>query len=334
MQIFSLFGIPVAVSGWFLFLLFFFTRGLPTLREKIIWAVVITVSVLVHEFGHATLSKRYGLGPRIWLTGWGGATVHQHAKKDSHEALILIAGPGFGYLLGGLCWGLLMGLPDLSLEQMNFLAQMVWVNIFWSTLNLIPVFPLDGGQLLRVALLQKLKPRKAERITHSVGLGIALLGVGYGVSGEDFYVAILCGFMAFQNYKLLSSGRASGVIRPKNHYAKELLLEAEQTLADGRWHEAARLSYQIRDQAALSDEVLARTWAVLAVAEFHKGSLALAVKCAARAAQTPALMRVWADALVQLGRYGEAREVLDEPVAKGIEPAELSRLQDAIRGRG
>lgn len=70
------------------------------------WVVVVFVSVLVHELGHALAARAVGLPARISLHGAGGTTHHQPPQRDSvrQDVLISLAGPAAGFLLGALAW--------------------------------------------------------------------------------------------------------------------------------------------------------------------------------------------------------------------------------------
>jgi len=77
------------------------------------------------------------------------------------------------------------------------------VNIFWGLINLVPVFPLDGGNVARYALLQ-FDPRDGVRkslwISVVAGGLVAVLGLVYF---RSIYMAFLFGFLAFQSYQSL-----------------------------------------------------------------------------------------------------------------------------------
>ena len=122
--------------------------------EASLWAVVICISLLVHEFGHALTAVAFGQRATIELVGFGGVTRrHGHAPTAFQEFLIVFNGPLAGFALCVLSYFLYVhwgnNLPVLfqDLLQISFYA-----NAFWTILNLLPVQPLDGGQLLRITL--------------------------------------------------------------------------------------------------------------------------------------------------------------------------------------
>jgi stage IV sporulation protein FB len=82
---------------------------------------------------------------------------------------------------------------------------LLWVNIFWGLINLLPVFPLDGGNVARNILVQ-LDPmngvRKSLWVSVITGGLIALLAL---VLLRSIYMAFLFGLLAFQSYQSLQS---------------------------------------------------------------------------------------------------------------------------------
>jgi stage IV sporulation protein FB len=80
---------------------------------------------------------------------------------------------------------------------------LLWVNIFWGFINLLPVYPLDGGHIARNVLLQ-VDPadgvRKSMWVSVVTGALIALFAFFFL---RSLYMAILFGFLAFQSYQSL-----------------------------------------------------------------------------------------------------------------------------------
>ena len=113
--------IPVFVSGWYLLLMaYFFLIGNQSMADGFIFAGVATVSLLVHEFGHGLMAKRFHLEPRILLHGWGGLCAHRPARRDRDDILIVGAGPSAGLLLGLVALGVRMA---IEYQLPGWLAQ-------------------------------------------------------------------------------------------------------------------------------------------------------------------------------------------------------------------
>ncbi len=142
---------------------------------------VLLLSLLTHELGHAFLARRAGQEPVIVIRAFGGVTtwVPLHPVTRRTAILITLAGPGAGLLLAAGCFGLLQSLPQAWLDARfgitlaNLLAWLVQINGFWSVINLLPVLPFDGGQVLAVALGPD-RRRLAAGISMVVGLVAAI----------------------------------------------------------------------------------------------------------------------------------------------------------------
>lgn len=289
--LFKLRGIPVFVSFWYLLLMAFFSMGIGRDLGGAyagIFIGVVTLSLLVHEFGHGLVARRYGLRPSILLHGWGGLCAHQPAQRDRHDALIIAMGPGAGLLLGLVTWGVSLALDPAWLAARPmlefFISQMIWVNFVWTFINLVPMWPLDGGQLFNIGLKQKLSVAKTHRATHMVGLGIALLAVLFALNYGFFFGAILAGLLAYENLSRLRSAPQVRGEAPTlaSAHASELYQQAIDAMARHDWEEAARLGHMMRTES-LSKDQLEQAWELLAVATTNKGEYAEALRYIERA---------------------------------------------------
>ncbi len=205
---FSALGIPVRVSPWFWVLSALLGR--MELQQDPFhfasWMAVVFISILVHELGHALTARLFGYSPRIVLHQFGGIAlfVPDRGYTTSRAILITAAGPAAGLALGSIALvvGLVLSLQGVDIPERwdRMIFQLVLVNFFWGFLNLLPVLPLDGGQLTREVLVH-LSPRQGIRWTLIVSLitagGIALLSLSLL---QDLYLALMFGLMAFMNF--------------------------------------------------------------------------------------------------------------------------------------
>lgn len=307
----SLFGVPVSVTaGFFLMSGYFFYvmgagRALP-------FVVAVLLSLLVHEFGHALVAKRLGLDPRVLLQAFGGLTFHERAARDRDDVMILAAGPGAGLAFGGVCLlALRTVVPTYELSGHSFvvalLGQLAMINLFWSLANLVPVWPLDGGQLFRLLLVRLLGPSRGESWTHRVGLGLggALALMAY-FSGQRF-ITVLLAMLAFQNFSRLQAGISTdGLSRRARAKGRQAIEDAERALGEGRFEEAARAAHRLRAETILDESVLARVWTVLSVATVGLGRYQEALSYIRRAPPGPVVAEAHAAAAVGLGLRDEA----------------------------
>jgi Zn-dependent protease len=334
LYVFSIGDIPVRVSMWYgLLLLYWFQGG--DLQRNLIWAVVVTVSILFHELGHAVVARHYGLRPQILLHGLGGLCFHDRARRDRHDVLIIAAGPGAGLLLGGATW--LFDAVGADLVQghawvADVVRMSLWVNILWSLVNLLPLWPLDGGQLFRIGLLRLAKPKLAEQITHWTALtllGVALLAGWYMGS---LLIVILAAWIGWSNVQALRGSRASGPIRTANKHAAHLLGLARESYGRGDFGEAARLCHQLRKESNVADAVLAETWRILGCSAARLGEHAEALSYL-RHVQKPTtdVTEARIECLYALGRDDELEALLASPEFEKIPAARREEILGVVR---
>ncbi|MDO4583009.1 MAG: site-2 protease family protein [Planctomycetia bacterium] len=226
---FQWFGIPIRISPWFWFLAILLGAGANNAQGLVLWVAAVLVSILVHELGHAVVLRHYGFDPRIVLYSFGGLTIHNrtHRLFWYENILISFAGPLAGFLflclilgifyllgyhhVGNLVLGLFrsdVSLPIIVSPYMTyFLFYLVQVNLFWGILNLMPIFPLDGGQITR-ELLQWFSPYRGFRWTMQISMGVSLALALYFFSQGSFFAPVMFGMIAFSNYQMLQMYRS------------------------------------------------------------------------------------------------------------------------------
>jgi Zn-dependent protease len=142
--------------------------------------------VLLHEFGHALMAKRFGIGTEdITLYPIGGvARLHRMPRAPGAELLIALAGPAVNFaIVGALMLLGFLGLDGLvaGTAVAALLAQLVLVNLILGLFNLIPAFPMDGGRVLRALLGGWMGRAQATTIAASIGRTLALLFGLFGI---------------------------------------------------------------------------------------------------------------------------------------------------------
>jgi Zn-dependent protease len=226
---FSIFRVPVRVHPlfWLVGLLLGARAGDPI--ELVGWMIAFFVSILIHELGHAAAMRAYGFYPSITLYGLGGFTSYgesAYSRRPSGLSHIAIsaAGPAAGFALVALLAGALMAAGFQVAYQFEFppglwiwVPKIVWseafrrlinqlflVNIFWGILNLLPVYPLDGGQIAREVLVT-IHPADGARWSLMISfVTAALIAVVALVQWQDVFGAILFGYLAYVSYATLA----------------------------------------------------------------------------------------------------------------------------------
>jgi stage IV sporulation protein FB len=239
---FRVFGFPVRVHPFFWLATFLLGSRADEPTEIFIWVAVVFVSILVHELGHTTLQRHYGGHPRITLYSFGGlASCSDCDRSPTSQLAILFAGPLAGFLLAaavllgirlsGHSAGIAIARSAEDIVNTRFaypinligsfyaffqpfesriltlvLIQLVYVNIAWGLLNLLPVYPLDGGQISR-ELFTLGNPRSGIIQSLQLSIGVAALLAAYFLLHERYYTGLMFGYFAYANIQTLQAYR-------------------------------------------------------------------------------------------------------------------------------
>jgi Zn-dependent protease len=123
------------------------------------WMLLVTLSVLVHELGHATAARAFGTKPSIHLVGLGGLTRAEGAERFEwwRDVLFTLAGPAAGLALGVLGGLVVWLVGDHAHEAVRYFGMgLLIANVSWTVLNLLPISTLDGGRIAAVLLTRAL----------------------------------------------------------------------------------------------------------------------------------------------------------------------------------
>jgi stage IV sporulation protein FB len=227
---FRVLGIPVRVSPWFwagsvMFAISGHERADPLV--SIVIVAVIFASILVHELGHAFMQRRFGGRPWITLIAIGGlASCNDCDRSPKSQILISLAGPAAGFAFAALILAALKAsgrqivfgsyegvlgffLPDWNPPLTSWLLEnaafyLLQVNILWGIVNLLPVYPLDGGRVAREVLTLK---NPVAGIVQSLWLscGTAAAVAIYGLLNNNIFTIFMFGYLAYASYQTLQA---------------------------------------------------------------------------------------------------------------------------------
>ena len=185
------------------------SRGDKGLLWVLLWILVVVVSVLAHEIGHAVALARYRRPAAITLHGLGGVTTHAGGLSSVQNIVVHLAGPVPMLLLVGLPARYWYG--SFNSEFLFRLAYDLYqINFWWSIINLMPVWPLDGGQVL--ASITQLRSRHGNMpLVHWVSITVAIIGGGWAlaVNRDNGYIFLFGLLLAVQNFMKLRGSRVS-----------------------------------------------------------------------------------------------------------------------------
>ncbi len=202
---FTLFGIPVFVRASFFFLVAVLGAGMYQQPQQLaLWAVIVFVGVLAHEFGHAFMGRAFGLQPVVQLVGMGGLTSWANGRNVGHgrSLLISLAGPAVGITLGGAMLAWKLSHAETGVIASQVMDDVIWVNLGWGALNLVPIMPLDGGNALR-SLVGLTNIGDAELIARVISLVVApVLAILAALNGWLWPVLLIVMY-SFQNIQAI-----------------------------------------------------------------------------------------------------------------------------------
>ena len=205
---FSLFGIPVRIEPIFWLTAAFlggilYARSTEELLGVALFALAAFVSVLIHEMGHALMIRKFGLPTQVVLSAFGGyATYPPGILSRTKSFLVTAAGPAIQLAFGIAVLFLSKYISVENSQLVNFIDDLIWVSIVWALFNCLPIFPMDGGQMLASAM----GPRRV-RAVHIIGMSCAILIGVLALTSGIMLMGIFMGMFAWQNYQILQQHR-------------------------------------------------------------------------------------------------------------------------------
>lgn len=183
-----------------------------------IWVVLVFIGVLLHEMGHALVGRRFGQDPFVILSGWGGLTtwLSPRALSPGQQILVSFAGPAVGLALGGGVWLWYTYAPTHQLPPIaaNAIVDFIWVNFGWAIFNLLPIFPLDGGQISK-ATLEKFFGVRGMRWSHLISVVLAVGMVALALPLRAIFMVLMFGQLALLNWQhFQAAGRWIDRVKP------------------------------------------------------------------------------------------------------------------------
>lgn len=173
-------------------------------------AGAIAVLTLVHELGHAVAARRTGAHAEISLGFLAGYASYRPSRelKRREQAWISFAGP-FVHILTAVVVLLAMGVNPLDLDQVGdsaASAAIFWAGPVIGAMNLIPVLPLDGGNIVTYGL-DAIVPGRARRIMLYASIAITVAAAVFLLlSGRQGFVLFI-GFLLITQMQMLSADR-------------------------------------------------------------------------------------------------------------------------------
>lgn len=168
------------------------------------------ISIFIHELGHALTVRKFGLPTVISLVAFGGTASFPSGILNRRQSfLVTAAGPGIQFVLGILVIAVIryLPIPENSL-LLVLLYDLVWISIVWAVFNCLPIYPLDGGQMLAVVV-----GSKRSNLVHITGMVCAgVVGLLLFWQLGTWIMAAFMAYFVWINYQALQQSS----IRPSN----------------------------------------------------------------------------------------------------------------------
>jgi Zn-dependent protease len=210
-QIARIYGIPIRVH-WSIALIFVWlllicvSSGLSASQSLFALGMILAVFLIIvlHELGHALMAAHFDVPTRdIILSPVGGlARFEKIPENPVQEISIFLAGPGVNLLLAILfVIGFMLFTPGYQFSvhprfwrlegAPHFWRYLFQINLVLLCINLLPIFPLDGGRVFRSLLAMRLPRPKATFLATRFGLFLSCLIVVWGVVVGDYILAVI-----------------------------------------------------------------------------------------------------------------------------------------------
>ena len=165
-------------------------------------AILLFVSILLHELAHSYLAKSYGVkieGITLFLFG-GVSAMEEMPRKPGQEAKMAFAGPLTSLIIGTVClliYKYLISFNPTFLQNPAYLI--LWIlgsmNLVLGIFNLLPAFPMDGGRVLRSFYATRMSYVKATQSAASVGKFFAILLAIFGIIVGNLWFPLIALFI-------------------------------------------------------------------------------------------------------------------------------------------
>jgi Zn-dependent protease len=215
-----LFGIPIRIEPFFVIIAVMLGIRLEPLWLVAAWVVIVFVSVLVHELGHALVYRLLGQRSAIVLHGFGGVTVAtgggRRVLSKPKSIFVSISGALFQLVFLGLpAWLLLQTqwyddqilewfLTGQGFNWAPIVYYLQFVSVWWAVFNLLPIRPLDGGHVAETLF--------GFETACKLSIGFAILAgfLAFRSNFIGFFGLLFFAYFAWMNFQDLRNGMSTG----------------------------------------------------------------------------------------------------------------------------
>lgn len=202
LRLFKAAGITVYIH-WTWFILFYFLVQMQRGYASSVWNVVevltIFVIVLLHEFGHSLACRQTGgKADTIILWPLGGVAFVQPPMRPGAVLWSIAAGPLVNVLLVPITYGILVATRGAGGDLAAYTEWAFIFNLIILIFNMLPIYPLDGGQILHALLWFAIGYTKALKIAAGIGLVVAVVGGVLALMSGRIWLVVMAVFVGSQ----------------------------------------------------------------------------------------------------------------------------------------
>lgn len=282
-RLFQLAGITVYLN-WFWFPWAFFQIQARLGRyESPVWPVLEYLAlfgiVLIHEFGHALACRQVG-GKADTIVLWplGGVAFVDPPPRPGAVLWSIAAGPLVNVVLlpitiAAYILARIGGLADTSLDAFRFVEAVAGMNFLLLVFNMLPIYPLDGGQILQSLLWFVMGRARSLMVASGIGLGVGVVVVGVALLSQNYWITIMALFVAWRSWAGFTAARSLLRAQP----AIDLINQCQQHLRNHDYDQAIAACDQALTLLRDAPAGLAVVLQLRSAAHRAKGNLAQAI---------------------------------------------------------
>jgi Zn-dependent protease len=209
-RLFQLWGISVYVHWSWALVAYLVLQYRTNLYDSQVWNVVeyltLFVIVLLHEFGHALACRQVGgIANEIVLWPLGGIAFVMPPVRPGAWLWSIAAGPLVNVVLVPVTIVLYRvavsnGWTETNADLEQFLSTLVLMNLALLIFNMLPVYPLDGGQILQALLWFVIGRSTSLLVVSVIGMVASAAAIAFAVSSRDVWMGVLAAFIALRSW--------------------------------------------------------------------------------------------------------------------------------------
>lgn len=185
-RLFTLMDVPVYfhITSIVLLIIFF--------QLGITFGFFLLMSLLLHEFGHVYVARRFGVHTtKIIVMIFGMvALMNLETLSEKKKMLIALAGPLVNVLIGSLLFACMTAIP-MTEQVTRTMAMLVGTNFLFAAFNMIPIQPLDGSHVLRWTLHKFIKEHTLKKVMAYTSLYIGTIFCIFFAKVEYYFTAVI-----------------------------------------------------------------------------------------------------------------------------------------------